>query len=217
MKIESLTLKGFRCFGPDGTTITFEHGVTALVGGNSAGKTALLQELSRLFGVTPSQRRIILRDFHLSPDEAELQSGASLSIDVRLSFPELSGLEEDEIGGEEFRYFRVDRKSRRSSVRSLTLPAGDAEASQYVRLAVRAYPELYFARFVILAEGDSERLVIPRIAEALGISLDPSFVPIAPPWAAVTVHISGDCSRTCRFRMQHGSTLISAARMAAPT
>jgi putative ATP-dependent endonuclease of OLD family len=54
------------------------------------------------------------------------------------------------------------------------------EASQYVRLAVKAYPELYFARFVILGEGDSERFVIPRIAEAMGVQLDPSFVPIVP-------------------------------------
>lgn len=31
---------------PEGTTIEFEHGVTALVGGNGAGNTALLQALS---------------------------------------------------------------------------------------------------------------------------------------------------------------------------
>jgi hypothetical protein len=49
-----------------------------------------------------------------------------------------------------------------------------------VRLAIRAYPELYFARHVILAEGDSESIVIPRIAEAMDIALDRSFVPIVP-------------------------------------
>ena len=81
---------------------------------------------------------------------------------------------------EEVRYFRLDSESRQSSIRRLTLPAGDAEARTYVRLAVRAYPELYFARFVILGEGDSEQLVIPRIAEAMGIALDRSFVPIVP-------------------------------------
>ena len=81
---------------------------------------------------------------------------------------------------QEVRYFRLDRETRRSSVRQLSLPDDDEEASQYVRLAVRAYPELYFARFVILGEGDSERLVIPRIAEAMGVHLDPSFVPVVP-------------------------------------
>jgi putative ATP-dependent endonuclease of OLD family len=81
---------------------------------------------------------------------------------------------------EEVRYFRFDRKVRQSSVRSIVLPTDDADAHQYVRLAVRAYPELYFARFVILGEGDSERIVLPRIAEAMGVPLDPSFVPIVP-------------------------------------
>ncbi len=80
----------------------------------------------------------------------------------------------------EVRYFRLDERARTSSVRALALPDESKEAGKYVRLAVRAYPELYFARFVILAEGDSERIVIPRIAEAMGVPLDPSFVPVVP-------------------------------------
>lgn len=80
----------------------------------------------------------------------------------------------------EVRYFRLRRESRRAYVKALTLPQDDEDASKYVRLAIRAHPELYFARFVILGEGDSERLVIPRVAEAMGVSLDPSFVPIVP-------------------------------------
>ncbi|WP_439361601.1 ATP-dependent nuclease [Bradyrhizobium sp. DASA03007] len=80
----------------------------------------------------------------------------------------------------EVRYLRLVRPSRRTVVRQLTLPTDDEDASRYVRLAVRAHPELYFARFVILCEGDSERIVIPRIAEAKGIPLDPSFVAIVP-------------------------------------
>lgn len=81
---------------------------------------------------------------------------------------------------EEVRYFRLSRRERRAYVRRLTLPEDSEEASRYVRLAIRAYPEIYFARFVILGEGDSERIVIPRIAEAMGVQLDPSFVPIVP-------------------------------------
>ncbi|UXM96044.1 AAA family ATPase [Bartonella sp. HY329] len=87
----------------------------------------------------------------------------------------LSRIEADEV-----RFFRIDRQTRRTSVRLLTLPENDDEASAYVRLAVRSYPELYFARFVILAEGDSERIVVPRLAEAKGVPLDPSFVPVVP-------------------------------------
>jgi putative ATP-dependent endonuclease of OLD family len=81
---------------------------------------------------------------------------------------------------EEVRFFRLERDTRRSSIQGIALPANDLAASQFIRLAVKAYPELYFARFVVLGEGDSERLVIPRVAQAMGIDLDPSFVPIVP-------------------------------------
>ena len=81
---------------------------------------------------------------------------------------------------DEVRYVRLDRKTRRSTVKEITLPENDSEAGKFVRLAVRAYPELYFARFVILGEGDSERIVIQRVAKAMGVDLDPAFVPIVP-------------------------------------
>jgi putative ATP-dependent endonuclease of the OLD family len=452
MKVEKITIKNFRCFGPQGTTIRLRSAVTALVGVNGSGKTAAFQALSRLFGVTPAQRAVRRQDFHVPANEQELQSGATLSIESVFSFPELQGLHEDdaenavpefflqmaasapgaplkarmmlpatwthdgtpdgsidedlrwittlddnfkwdeckrvqavergsiqliyvpaardasaqvtallkgrlwqaarwsdefrdstaesaeeiqrqfereepaqfvierlsrrwkqvheadtdttpvlrliesrfeelvrkaefffspdeagqertladlsdgqrslfhialtaatlevekdvfaqaaegsafdqdklrrtsltflaveepenslspfflsrivaqarEIGAlasaqvalsshspailsriepEEVRYFRLNRAKRRAYVSRITMPEGDNEASQYVRLAIRAYPELYFARFVILGEGDSERLVIPRVAEAMGVQLDPSFVPIVP-------------------------------------
>lgn len=452
MKIEKVTIKNFRCFGPTGTTIMLESGLTAFVGGNGSGKTAVFQALSRLFGITPAQRVVRRRDFHLPADQQELQAGATLSIEVVFSFPELDVLDEDEaedavaefflqmaasgpgnplkarmrlqatwtddgtpdgsidedlrwittlndefewddcnrvqavergsiqliyvpavrdaaaqvtallkgrlwqaakwsdgfrdrsaasaqeiqrqfereeparfvierlsrrwkqvheadtdttpalrlvegrfeelvrkaefaffpdeagheraladlsdgqrslfcialtaatlevekavfaqpaeessfdqeklrrtsltflaieepenslspfflsrivaqareisalasaqvalsshspailsrIEPKEVRYFRLNREVRRADVRRLALPEHDEEASQYVRLAIRAHPELYFARFVILGEGDSERLVIPQIAEAMGVQLDSSFVPIVP-------------------------------------
>ncbi|MEN8129331.1 MAG: ATP-binding protein, partial [Pseudomonadota bacterium] len=97
MKIENVTLKGFRCFGPEGTAVPFEDGITALVGGNGAGKTALFQALSRLFGVTPAQRTVRQNDFHLLPDQQELQSGATLSVDVVFSFPEIADGESDAV------------------------------------------------------------------------------------------------------------------------
>ena len=51
MKIEKVSIKNFRCFGPRGTKIKLESGVTAFVGGNGSGKTAVFQALSRLFGL----------------------------------------------------------------------------------------------------------------------------------------------------------------------
>lgn len=73
------------------------------------------------------------------------------------------------VSPERVRYFRVDPDTATASVREITLPAGATEAGKYVREAVRAHPELYFAKFVVLGEGDTEELVIPRIAQALAL------------------------------------------------
>ena len=58
---------------------------------------------------------------------------------------------------------------------------GDAsDAAKFIRGALLAFPELYFARFVVLVEGNSERIVLPRLAQAEGLTVDPSFVAIVP-------------------------------------
>ncbi|MGE6323322.1 ATP-dependent nuclease [Pseudomonas oryzihabitans] len=80
----------------------------------------------------------------------------------------------------EVRYCRFDPKTRISSVKDIKLPTGSTEATKFVRGAMLAYPELYFARFVLLVEGDSERIVLPHLAEALGLLIDPAFVAIVP-------------------------------------
>ncbi len=81
---------------------------------------------------------------------------------------------------EEVRYCRCDEKTRQTTVKAVKLPEKDEEAIKFVRGAILAFPELYFARFVLLVEGDSERLVLPKLAEADGFLFDPSFVAIAP-------------------------------------
>ncbi|MFE3645930.1 ATP-dependent endonuclease [Streptomyces sp. NPDC059169] len=81
---------------------------------------------------------------------------------------------------EDVRYFRAESATATASVREITLPDDSTEAGKYLREAVRAHPELYFAKFVVLGEGDTEQLVIPRIAQAHGVQLDPSFVAMVP-------------------------------------
>lgn len=80
----------------------------------------------------------------------------------------------------EVRYCRCDPETRASTLRPIELPSGATEAAKFIRGALLAFPELYFARFVVLVEGDSERIVIPRLAQAEGFTLDPSFVAIVP-------------------------------------
>lgn len=86
----------------------------------------------------------------------------------------LARIEPDEV-----RHLRLN-PNRTSQVREIHLPAETDQAYKFVREAVRAYPELYFARFVILGEGDSEEIVLPRLASASALPVDPSFVSIVP-------------------------------------
>ena len=80
---------------------------------------------------------------------------------------------------ESIRYLRLD-ESRQAVVTAIRLPPESAEAYKFVREAVEAFPELYFARLVILGEGDSEQVVLPRMLEAAGVLLDLRCVSVVP-------------------------------------
>ena len=79
----------------------------------------------------------------------------------------------------EVRHFRAALDGARH-VTKLSLPDDAEEAFKYVREAVRAYPELYFASVVVLGEGASEEVVLPRVARALDLDIDPRFVAVVP-------------------------------------
>ena len=92
MKIESIILRNFRCFADSPVTVELAEDLTALVGANGSGKTALLTALTRLFGTTQNMRTIRRSDFHVPPGGAtDDPSSVELSIEVVLIFPELSG------------------------------------------------------------------------------------------------------------------------------
>ncbi len=76
-------------------------------------------------------------------------------------------------------FLRLDAK-RETTVRRIVLPDDDETAAKYVREAVQAYPELYFSRLVVLGEGDSELVVLPRILAASGIAEDDASVSVVP-------------------------------------
>ncbi|HIH3012414.1 TPA: ATP-dependent endonuclease, partial [Streptococcus pneumoniae] len=46
--------------------------------------------------------------------------------------------------------------------------------------AIQAYPELYFAKLVVLGEGDSEELLLPKFFDLLGKEVDSSQISIVP-------------------------------------
>jgi hypothetical protein len=84
------------------------------------------------------------------------------------------------IDPQQVRYLRLENTSLETRVRNIELPAVTDEAFKYVKEAVRAYPELYFARLVVLGEGDSEEIVIPRVARASGIAIDTNLISVVP-------------------------------------
>lgn len=70
--------------------------------------------------------------------------------------------------------------ARETTVHRIVLPEEEELAAKYVREAVQAYPELYFSRFVVLGEGDSEQVVLPRVLAAAGITVDDASVSVVP-------------------------------------
>lgn len=79
---------------------------------------------------------------------------------------------------ESVRYLRLNEE-RTTVVKSIVLPT-DETAQKFVREGVQAFPELYFSRVVILGEGDSEQIVLPRLLEARGILADDASISVAP-------------------------------------
>lgn len=82
------------------------------------------------------------------------------------------------VAPETVRYLRLNN-NRRTVVAAVVLPDNE-DAAKYVREGVQAFPELYFSRFVILGEGDSEEVVLPRLLSARGILTDDASISIVP-------------------------------------
>lgn len=80
---------------------------------------------------------------------------------------------------EHIRYLRLT-EARQSRITCIKLPGSADEAHKFVRQAVQAFPEIYFSRLVVLGEGDSEEIVLPRLLQAKGAPVDETAVTIAP-------------------------------------
>jgi len=83
------------------------------------------------------------------------------------------------VAPEYIRYLRLT-EDRQSRVTQILLPENTDDAHKFVREAVQAFPEVYFSRLVVLGEGDSEEIVLPRLLQVKGAPVDESAVTIAP-------------------------------------
>lgn len=86
------------------------------------------------------------------------------------------------IDPENLRYFRLEANDCTTRIRAITLPDKEKLADQYkfIKEAVKAYPELYFAKLVILGEGDSEEIILPKFWSAKNGNVDASGISIVP-------------------------------------
>lgn len=67
-----------------------------------------------------------------------------------------------------------------SIVNNITLPEKNDDAHTYIKEAVKAYPDLYFSKLVILGEGDSEEIVLPKLLSADNVYLDDFNISVVP-------------------------------------
>ena len=86
------------------------------------------------------------------------------------------------ISPENIRHFRLDVNDMNTLVKRISLPSCEKDADQYkyVKEAVVAYPEIYFSKLVVLGEGDSEEIVIPKFFTAHNCSIDDNGISIVP-------------------------------------
>jgi putative ATP-dependent endonuclease of OLD family len=83
------------------------------------------------------------------------------------------------IAPEKIRYLRLSA-ARETIVKRIILPAKESEGHKFVREAVQAYPELYFSKLVVLGEGDSEEILLPKIFQARGVDFDAAAISVVP-------------------------------------
>ncbi|HEL1817739.1 TPA: AAA family ATPase [Streptococcus suis] len=83
------------------------------------------------------------------------------------------------IDPEDLRYLRIENNDSvlQTIVSDIQLPQSIDESYKYIKGAIQAYPELYFAKLVVLG---SEELLLPKFFDLLGKEIDSSQISIVP-------------------------------------
>lgn len=80
----------------------------------------------------------------------------------------------------QIRHFRLENDTCSTRVQALIMPESGDEQAKYVSEAVKAYPEIYFSKLVVLGEGDSEQVILPKLLEHFGQYSDGRSISIVP-------------------------------------
>ncbi|MCU5237907.1 AAA family ATPase, partial [Bacillus cereus] len=78
----------------------------------------------------------------------------------------------------EIRHLRIENGT--TIAKEIVLPEKEEEAYKYVKEATKAYPELYFSSLVVLGEGDSEEILIPKFLSLYMDDLDTVGISVVP-------------------------------------
>lgn len=78
----------------------------------------------------------------------------------------------------EIRHLRIENGT--TIAKEIVLPGKKEEAYKYVKEATKAYPELYFSSLVVLGEGDSEEILIPKFLSLYMDDLDTVGISVVP-------------------------------------
>jgi len=76
-------------------------------------------------------------------------------------------------------HFRIDNIYQ-SEVNTIVLPDKEDETYKYVKEAIHNFPEMYFAKLVVIGEGDSEEVIISKLTETLEYDFDDNLITFAP-------------------------------------
>lgn len=76
-------------------------------------------------------------------------------------------------------HFRVSNKYE-TEVNRIKLPEKSDEAYKFVKEAVFNYPEIYFAKLVVIGEGDSEEVIFNRLMNVMNVDFDDNIITFAP-------------------------------------
>jgi putative ATP-dependent endonuclease of OLD family len=76
-------------------------------------------------------------------------------------------------------HFRITEKYE-TEVNEILLPEKTDNAYKYVKEAVHNYPELYFAKLVVIGEGDSEEVIFNRLMDVMEVDFDDNIITFAP-------------------------------------
>ncbi len=76
-----------------------------------------------------------------------------------------------------YHFFNVNSKA---SVHQISMPEGETEEYKFLKEAVHHWPEIYFAKLVIIGEGDSEEVIFKYLSEHLDVKFDENEITFFP-------------------------------------